>query len=1540
MRACVCLLLICMGNAASAQLTANFSANQTIGCPGLTVNFTDLTTGGPTAWEWDLGNGNPAYVQNAGAVYDDPGFYTVTLIVTNGTFTDTLVWPNLIEIITPPVPDFSASDSTGCQPFAVSFNNLTTSIAGIASTAWDFGDGNGSAASDPSHTYQFADSMSVTLTIIDTMGCQATTTKPNFIDVDYVAAAFSLDTLTCNLPANVNFTDGSSGDGLSWEWDLGYGNSSTDQHPVQGYTAFDTLDVTLSIMSAYGCTDTLTQPLLLTDYQADFTYSVQCLETGIIMDYFPSANLTMENWFWTLGDGTPSGQVSPSWFYPGYGPYTIQLISHGEGNCIDTVTHTYEPPQASFTVDTFYCDNPMVPVPTNTTIGSGVLDYLWKIGNTTVSTDSNPAISYSVPDTVVFADYNFTLVTTNQWGCADTAITVLEYSRPFMNIAVSKPDGGCIPLNVTFSDSSAYSSPLVAWEWDFGDGSSDTGSAAIHTYTDTGHFDITLIVTTQEGCLDTMVFPSAALAGIPPDTVDFTFFPGNPICRGTDVQYISNASFADTTIQPNTWYWPFLEVFEDPNDLDITKPNPFRNLWMVADTEATIDTIEFYHLAGYNGCMDTAWQTMIIFGPERILGFSTDSITTDLFGSCGNPLLLEVKPQGGAFDTVVLFQLVDVISGATTPLNPDTTSHLSLVGPASYNLQFIGATFPDTSLTFPSCTGGDFQSRITIDSSSVGFVTNVVEACLPGNAFEFIDTTYSRHGKVDRWTWAFGDGDSLVSGDHEETIYYVTSDIWLGGNDGIKSYHNHDGRTVGTYSHPTHTYQDTGTYTVSCQVRIGVPHGPFTGTAYDTLWCNKTAYSTIRVHNIYTAFEANQLSGCRDSTFFFSDTSTSTGPIVDWQWTFFDSLEVGTDTTQFPEVAFSTIGNYSAELVTTNEAGCKDTLAKYLYVEATWPTALGNTPTPVICAGDSALFLNTSFGANPAYTWDFDDGSSSTNYNAWHTFQDSGWHHVSITAVDINSCTDVYFINDSVYVSPIPIADFEADTIITPCAPLPVIFADSSWGNLAAWDWDFGDGSSSTNINPTHTYTQSGEYDVTLAVTTTDGCRDTIYRSNYVHVGGPDGSVSFFPDSICAPDSVHFVFNTENTALITWDFGDGNVQDIPLLADSGSHAHVYDSAGTKNPVVILEDPDGCRWIIPSTETIFADRVYASFVASDTVLCDSSQVFFSNQTSSAYPVTPEWDFGNGQTSTDQNPIVGYTSTGNYTVTLSAEGPYCTGQHSKTIEVMLQPDVIIEPSAFRACVPGEVLFGGINLNPEAEISGWEWFVNGELQQIDSLVSLEFDSTGWQVVKLRGYYSNGQCFSDTTFTIWGAATPVADFDYSPKIPAVRDADIAFTDQSINTSQWSWDFGDGSSSETEHPMHRYEFGGIHPVMLIAEDEFECSDTIIKLVQVIPRIANVFTPNGDGFNDTYFVMERLDFTRFDLTIFNRWGQELYFTNDYDQGWDGYYEGQQAPDGVYFWDLWFNFDGNPGNDMHLTGNVHLFWGPGNAPPTRWIWEKE
>ena len=152
-RALMCAMLLLLAFTAKAQLTANFSANNTIGCPGLTVNFSNLSTGNPTSYEWDLGNGNPAYIANPGAVYDDPGLYTITLIVFDANGSDTLVLTDFIEVINPPQPNFAVSDSTGCDPFPVSFTNLTTSDVPVVSYGWDFGDGNGSSATDPQHTW-------------------------------------------------------------------------------------------------------------------------------------------------------------------------------------------------------------------------------------------------------------------------------------------------------------------------------------------------------------------------------------------------------------------------------------------------------------------------------------------------------------------------------------------------------------------------------------------------------------------------------------------------------------------------------------------------------------------------------------------------------------------------------------------------------------------------------------------------------------------------------------------------------------------------------------------------------------------------------------------------------------------------------------------------------------------------------------------------------------------------------------------------------------------------------------------------------------------------------------------------------------------------------------------------------------------------------------------------------------------------------------------------------------------------------------------
>ncbi|MBI2966461.1 MAG: gliding motility-associated C-terminal domain-containing protein [Bacteroidetes bacterium] len=132
---------------------------------------------------------------------------------------------------------------------------------------------------------------------------------------------------------------------------------------------------------------------------------------------------------------------------------------------------------------------------------------------------------------------------------------------------------------------------------------------------------------------------------------------------------------------------------------------------------------------------------------------------------------------------------------------------------------------------------------------------------------------------------------------------------------------------------------------------------------------------------------------------------------------------------------------------------------------------------------------------------------------------------------------------------------------------------------------------------------------------------------------------------------------------------------------------------------------------------------------------------------------------------------------------------------------------------------------------------------------------------------------------------------------------ADIQFSNLSSGAISYSWDFGDGQSSGSYSPLHKFEGAGDYEVALVAFNEWGCTDTVKKIITVI--FPNVFTPNGDGINDFFYFNEKLDSGRdFDFHIFNRWGVRLFHGTKDNPVWDGKTTwNTDAPEGTYYYIL-------------------------------------
>jgi len=229
---------------------ADFEGDPTAGAIPLTVHFVDESTGGPVQWAWDFGDGTTSDQPNPTHIYEEVGYYTISLTVTaaNDT-TDTLVKENYIHsYIALPEPEFTGAPTQGSGPLEVTFTNASTGP--IDSYEWNFGDGSTSTEENPVHTFTDAGYYTVALSATGPGGTE-TRQRVNYIHVfcQPPTADFQADVQEGNPPLSVAFTNLSTaeeGCGITYLWDFGDGQQSPIKNPTHQYTSPGWYDVTLT----------------------------------------------------------------------------------------------------------------------------------------------------------------------------------------------------------------------------------------------------------------------------------------------------------------------------------------------------------------------------------------------------------------------------------------------------------------------------------------------------------------------------------------------------------------------------------------------------------------------------------------------------------------------------------------------------------------------------------------------------------------------------------------------------------------------------------------------------------------------------------------------------------------------------------------------------------------------------------------------------------------------------------------------------------------------------------------------------------------------------------------------------------------------------------------------------------------------------------------------------------------------------------------------------------------------------------------------
>ncbi|ACL17649.1 PKD domain containing protein [Methanosphaerula palustris E1-9c] len=307
-----------------AQPNASFIASPSTGFAPLAVQFTDTTTGVPTDWYWDFGDGTTSSEQNPSHTYTQDGLWTVTLHVGNALGDAST--QQTVAIGTNPHAGFTTTDRRVIDAGGT-IHFTDTSTGHPNSWLWDFGDLTTSTDENPIHRFLTAGIFMVKL--IATYGAGTDTeVKSSYITV-YPVAQMGVDVSDGAAPMTVHFTDRSYGSPSSRLWDFGDGSTSIEQNPVHIYPYGGTYTVTLTVEGINGGPiDRATATLSVTGApSASFTATPAGTTPPVTVTFLDRSIGQIDSRFWSFGDGTTSTEQSPVHTYSNAGTYNATLTT-------------------------------------------------------------------------------------------------------------------------------------------------------------------------------------------------------------------------------------------------------------------------------------------------------------------------------------------------------------------------------------------------------------------------------------------------------------------------------------------------------------------------------------------------------------------------------------------------------------------------------------------------------------------------------------------------------------------------------------------------------------------------------------------------------------------------------------------------------------------------------------------------------------------------------------------------------------------------------------------------------------------------------------------------------------------------------------------------------------------------------------------------------------------------------------------------------------------------------------------------------------
>jgi len=1386
---------------------------------------------------------NPPIINPPPIAYPGVGIYTATLIDSSFCGTDDVTIT--IEITNPPTAVLNADKDTICEGETVRFTNA--SVGGANEYFWNFDLGNGFQnlnGGPKNRAYNNAGDYVIRLVsgIAGADGC-SDTAEVMLNVLPAPTADFNFDNNNQCDSMTVNFTDATVGTVFSWDWDFDNGNTFNGQNPPpQFYPNPGTYNVRLTTTGLTGCVNSTTQQIRVREFpNADFTVASVCL--NLPANFVDQSTFTLDpitSYRWFFGDGDSSNQQDPTHIYTTSGTFQVtQIVSNGF--CVDSITQT------------LVVEDPPVP------------SFL-----------------------------------------ADTS-------------------AGCSPFLVDFTNFSSANS--VSFRWNFGDGSAiDTNRNPTHTFNNNSSSDttyyISMIATTAFGCVDT-TFDSVSVSPVPvpsftsdavidcgPITVNFT-----NLTVGDSLNYLWN--FGDGS-PPST--------LRDPTHV-------FNNTTLFI-SNYQVELI----VTSQNGCTDTARQTLTVYPePNFTFGISPDS-------GC-SPLNVRFPSVVGAVSYQWDFGDGGSASGPTpthTFINNTTNDQVFTITLIAQNTFGCFDTTSGNVLVYPNPTSAfaldtnvgcqPFQVNITNNSQGANtYFWDFGDGTNSNTASAIFPKTYTNNGGVARFNTIqliteTNQGCRDTSSRQVEVHPFIEAGFFsdtagcspfpvnfLNQSIGASSYFwDFDDNTSSSAVSPSKTFRNDSAFDLqfNTQLIASSPEG-----------CLDTASRLITVYTKpQSIFSVDDSTACQPVTVTFSNSSQLADSCY---WRFGDATDSSTCVGALPHVYTNTTSflpvNYQAQLFTYTDNGCRDTADKtitvYPRVEADFDSDTAG------CSPLSVNFRSQSTGAS-TYEWLFGDGGASTQQDPSHIYVNNSQSDTIFTSrlkvISQYGCADSLSTDIRVYAQ--PMADFTVD-VNQGCQPLDVNFTNQSTNRDSCF-WDFGDGNfvvDCANIVD-HTYQNLTSllpvnYQATLTVVSDKGCSDSFNRQIRVN---PPVTADFSIDAdTCSPVDATFRSQSFGGSQFDWDFGDGGVSNGLITTNRYVNPGSTDTSYTVRLVATS--------LYNCTDTIEKQILVRPTPIPNFTLNPTQQKFPASTINLANTTSPgnwtyRWDFGDTTFSNLQEPgSHTYGTWGDFLVKLVASSSSCSDSITKVARILVPDPIADFTDSALGCAPLEVQFQSNSLYARSFL--WD-FGDGTTSNAENPAHVFFREGIYDISLTVGGFEPGLTdFERKIAYIKVYKTPRASFFANKDEVFIPNDPVVFTNTTFNADSYVWDFGDGNSSTEQSPVHNYQSQGEFQVSLIANTDFGCADTFLLPNTVFAQlegklqIPNAFTPNPNGpnsgrinpgsradLNDVFYAKMN-GVAKYELNIFNKWGELLFVSNDQNIGWNGYYRGELCKQDVYVWKI-------------------------------------